>query len=322
MKGIFSTSVLEELERAHCGNAPLVDYFDMICGTSTGGIIAFGLALGKKAAELTHFYEEYGPSIFPDRSWRRKVWSLVWNGWIYDHDPLRTALKQTFGDAIIGDSQSLLCVPSYCLTKGDAWIWKFDHKEGALNRDNRTKIVDAALATTAAPVFLPKVTIESQFRYQFVDGGVYANNPALVALTEALHYFVGDNKEFQHLSILSVSSLNESAAEAQDLPKRDRLWFTRLAPAFMTGQGSSINFMVKTLCASLEPKLTYVRIPSDTIGLQQQPEIRLDAASDKSITLMKAKGHDQGLLWAKDPKVKAFFEHKKLYQTQASQSHG
>jgi patatin-like phospholipase/acyl hydrolase len=147
-----------------------------------------------------------------------KIIKRLKKGWMYPNDSLRDAFVELFGEKTLADSECLLCIPSYSLTEGRPFIFKWNHPEGKLTRDNRFKYVDVALATSAAPMYFPKMTFtdptyEDFISYQFIDGGVYANNPSMIGLTEALHYFVGKDKEFDSLALLSVASLNESAAE-------------------------------------------------------------------------------------------------------------
>jgi patatin-like phospholipase/acyl hydrolase len=312
MKGIFSAKVLSRLENSLCGGESLAEYFDLICGTSTGALIALALSQKISCDEIVRFYEQYGREIFP-RTLPIKTVLRILRGWVYSDKGLREALSTLFGDTRIGDSQNLLCIPAYCLTKGQPVIFKYDHKEGSLERDNKLRYVDVALATTAAPMFFPKHKIEDYHDYQFYDGGVFANNPAIIGLTEALQYFVGPGKEFHRLAILSVSSLNESSAEKPDLSRWSFVtrWSAHLSHAMMSGQSFAGAFMTEQLCKSLG--FHYCRIPSDKIGCRQEKNVQLDAASPKALKLMAGKGDDQGLLYSKRDEVKLFFEHKKLY---------
>src|SRR5205823_10651090 len=158
--------------------------------------------------------------------------------------------------------------------------------------------------------------------YQYIDGGVYANNPTFVAFTEALDYFVGTQKEFQTLSILSIDSLNDSAAEMPELPDNQSIlqWSGQLSRSTMRGQSYMIDYAMKKICSALN--YTYCRIPSDEIGKPQDPLIQLDASSDKSIKLMMGKGEDQGNLFMKREEIKHFFSATKHYNIKERYSNG
>ena len=98
IKGAFSASVLAALEETT--GRRCVEHFDLITGTSTGGIIALGLGLGKSAQEIVEFYREHGPQIFRGTSLVERttgLWRQLW-GPKHSHDVLRKALTQVLGD--------------------------------------------------------------------------------------------------------------------------------------------------------------------------------------------------------------------------------
>src|SRR5687768_16236358 len=101
LKGLFAAAVLAEFERDL--KVSLVDHFDLICGTSTGGLIALGLGAGMTPAEIVDFYVTTGPQIFPRRSWMRQVFSAK-----HEPGPLRAALEEIFGDRVLRDSKKRL----------------------------------------------------------------------------------------------------------------------------------------------------------------------------------------------------------------------
>src|SRR5438067_1160674 len=104
-KGVFASSFLTELERMT--GKRVVDHFDLIAGTSTGGIIALGLGLGLSATDLRDFYVSNGPVIFPSVGLgvglRRRLQWLVWGK--HDPEPLKAALRTAFGEKRLSDSQ-------------------------------------------------------------------------------------------------------------------------------------------------------------------------------------------------------------------------
>ena len=146
IKGVFPASFLAEVEDA-IGDK-VARYFDLIVGTSTGGIIALGLGLGMSAREILGFYEKAGPTIFGGR----RTWlSLKHWGWAkYSAEPLRTAVESTFGTKRLGDSITRLVIPSFNLTTGEVHVFKTCHHP-KFERDYLVRAVDVALATSAAP---------------------------------------------------------------------------------------------------------------------------------------------------------------------------
>ena len=128
----------------------VADYFDLIVGTSTGGIIALGLGLGLSAKELLAFYEERGPTIFKGNR------GLRWLRWLgtskYSSTPLENALRSCFGDKRLGDSKKRLVIPSLNLENGEVYVYKTAHHP-RLERDYKEKAVEVALKTAAAPTY-------------------------------------------------------------------------------------------------------------------------------------------------------------------------
>src|SRR5688572_6991406 len=111
MKGIFPASFLGAIEEA-LGFDSVARYFDLIVGTSTGGILALGLALGKSARQLADFYLEEGPKIFPAKAVPRKV-DILFSRFQYDPAPLRKALERVFEQKRLSDATVRLLIPSF-----------------------------------------------------------------------------------------------------------------------------------------------------------------------------------------------------------------
>ena len=160
IKGIYSAKILEEIEKEF--NSSIVEYFDLICGTSTGGLIALALSLKIPVSEMVSLYENFGSLIFNKPKGLKRYYRQLIKGGKYDNEILKNKLKEIFRTSRISDSQCLLCIQSYNLTEGRPFIFKYDHNEGGLRRDNDTLYVDVALATSAAPTFFPVVEI---FKY-------------------------------------------------------------------------------------------------------------------------------------------------------------
>jgi predicted acylesterase/phospholipase RssA len=177
LKGLFSAQVLARLEEDL--HTRIVDHFDLIAGSSTGGIIALALSIGMPPSQIVDFYSELGPRVFPDAGKRRLVRRL--RSPRYDQQPLRDALRDVFGDRRLGDAERMLVIPSYDIDSRQVHLFRTPHS-ARLTRDLNIPMVDVALATTAAPTFLPSALVDN---VHLVDGGVWANNPTMVAVTEA-----------------------------------------------------------------------------------------------------------------------------------------
>lgn len=192
IRGIFSAAVLASLEQRFTGGAPISRYFDLITGTSTGGILALGLGAGFTASELLRLYIERGDEVFPPYpdTWPgrlRKRWAAArqYVFYPYDIEGLEGLLRETLGDRKIGDSANRLLIPSFDGRHSEVYIFKTPH-HGDFVTDLHESMVTAALATAAAPTYFRPYR---QGGYTYVDGGVWANNPAMLALVEALTTF-------------------------------------------------------------------------------------------------------------------------------------
>lgn len=176
LKGLFAAAVLAELQEDF--GAAVADRFDLVTGTSTGGLIALGLGAGLSPEEIVDFYVREGPQVFGGgRSRVRQIFGPKHSG-----AGLRTALEAVFGSKRLGDSKVRLVIPSYSLDSNDVYLFKTPHHE-RLIRDYKESMVDVALATASAPTFLPIHRLRNN---RLVDGGVWANNPVLVGVAEAV----------------------------------------------------------------------------------------------------------------------------------------
>jgi len=315
IKGLYSSKIIEHFEEEY--NCRISDHFDMLCGTSTGGILALALSLRIPASEISKLYVEKGKKIFPNQN---KVVALlkqvILNG-KYSDVELRKALEETFGDAKIGESNNLLCIPSYSLTDARPFIFKYDHVEGGLTRDNKALYVDVALATSAAPTYFPLAEIKYYNNKQFVDGGIWGNNPSLVGFIEALTYFVGEDKKFDEVKMLSVSSLTSTSGRKTGLNRYRsfRHWHNDLFDSMMTGQAKFNEYFMSKIDEINSIPVKHIRVPSEVLSPEQQSIIHLDKATDESLDLLQGKGNDMGVVWRKKDEIKDFFNELKLYKT-------
>ena len=116
---------------------------------------------------------------------------------------MKKALENFFGDKTISNCKSKVCIPAIDAVNCQPIIFKTNNN-GKLNRDENTKLVDIALATSAAPTYFPMYAFDNFLG--LVDGGLWQNNPALFAVIEAVNYFVGEDKEFDCINILSIGN--------------------------------------------------------------------------------------------------------------------
>ena len=310
IKGIYSSTILEKFEEKY--NCSISDHFDMLCGTSTGGLIALALSLKVPAKTISALYMDKGNFIFKKNKFSF-LKQFLWGG-KYSEENLRTCLEGIFENKVIGDSNNLLCIPAYNYTDGNTTVFKYDHKEGDLARDNKIKYVDIALATSAAPTYFPICEIE-QLNKQYIDGGLFANNPALVGLMEALFHFVGEDKEYKSVQILSVSSLDNHKGNPLRTDKnRSALkWGIELLNPFFAGQSHFTHNCLKLLQKHSDIEIDYIRIPSTDLNEEQLKQVGMDKTTKECLKFMKGQGQSQADNWHNNEKIKEIFTTKKSY---------
>ena len=320
IKGLYSASILKRLEEKSKKKSG--DCFDMICGTSTGGIIALGLASGKEASDLVDLYNLNGNKIFPTAKYKIfRFFQKRWNGakqvlfWgKFSAKPLTRILKENFGTTTLGELNNLVCIPSFNLISGMPRVFKFPHKEGGFFMDKKIPLVDAALATSAAPTYLP---IHNYKDTLYIDGGVWANNPTQCGLLEALDYFVGDDKDYTHVEILSVASISQASGWASGIRKRRSFigWKSKLIQTSMDGQAFFTDFFLKKALKKIDPRSRYERLESPKLSCEQMEVLEMDRTDKKALKTLRSLGDQDGYTHANNPKVMRFFETTKTYIT-------
>lgn len=202
--GTFPAAFLAALEET-LGAGPIGQYFDLIVGTSTGGIIALGLAMGLPATEVLRLYEEQGPTIFGQggNRWLRPVsnawrWGKRFVSAKHSAEPLRGALTSVFKDRKIGEATTRVVVPAWNPSLQKVYVYKTAHHR-RFETDYKSKVVDAAMATAAAPTFLPRHVTSDEVG--LIDGGVWANNPTGLAVVEAIGVLRWPREKIRVLSL-------------------------------------------------------------------------------------------------------------------------
>ena len=233
IKGAFSAAALATLEETT--GCRCVDHFDLISGTSTGGIIAIGLGLGLSAREIVHFYEEHGPAIFPSMSLvQRSLSSIKQVFWGPKHsaDVLREKAELIFGDRKFGESKCRLVIPTYDAIGGRIFVMKTAHGP-RFQFDVDAPAVDVALATSAAPTYFKAAAFPKHEHASYVDGGVWANCPAMVALVEAVAFL---KVPLDDIDILSIGTTSTPFSIAENAEASAVEWNIGLVNVMFEGQ--------------------------------------------------------------------------------------
>ncbi len=235
IKGTFTAAILAELERQT--QLRLVDHFDLIVGTSTGGIIAIGLGLGIPAADLLKLYSERGGEIFPSAGFLGGQRGLLRQlfGPKFDQTKLRNVLVQHLGPRKLGHSLVPLVIPTYEALRGRLYLMKTAHHIQH-SRDYLADAVDVALATSAAPTYFNAAPFPMRPGESYLDGGLWANSPTMVGIIEAIVFF---GVPLEEIDILSVGTTDDVRSFSEMRTAGVLKWNTGLIDVLMRTQGES-----------------------------------------------------------------------------------
>ncbi len=308
MRGLHTAVVLDTLAKRICDKQGKIDVgkgFDLIVGTSTGGILAAGLANGFSTSDIIFFYEEHGHAIF-------EIPAIILKKIKYPttaaaekrRKSLKVALERQFSEITIGqmwnNRKIAICIPAVNMATQEAWVFKTPHIEGK-NRDNNYKLVDVCLATSAAPTYFPLAVIEdpdNKGSHQvFADGGLWANNPSLLGLIEALEI----TKSEQDIQIISVGTAAHSMGKVirkkdANFPifscrgKNNWDWGRAIFETMLGSQASSTSFILKFIAPHFKSNIEYIRIGDSKPSPEQEKYIGLDKADEKAIIALKLLG--------------------------------
>lgn len=308
MRGLYAASVLQGLTarfRAETSREPDVGkVFDLVVGTSTGGILAAGIVAGVPLRCICNLYKAYGPRIFKDPARSRGIGLWLWmlrhgRRCANDDQPLKNALQATFGDETIGAVYKRrrigLCIPATSLLDHSPRVFKTPHQE-SLDLDNDLPIADVCLATAAAPIYLPIASIAAPngIDGQYVDGGLWANSPVLVGLLEALAVARDD----QPIIILSVGTCPPIAGERP--AKRANVgiihWLRRILilSLVMNSQATASRNMAELIANYLKRRgrtIHIVRCHETPPSAEQSREIQFDSTARSSLKLLEQMGN-------------------------------
>jgi patatin-like phospholipase/acyl hydrolase len=276
LRGIFTAAVLCEAARVF--GPAFIDSVDLLVGTSTGGIIALGLAAGKTPAEMLNFYKDAGPTIFGHPRRIGRLWSPK-----YDRAPLDNVLRQEFGETTrMNELTKPVCITAYELVRGTTRVWKDDHHQD-LSFGGDQLVWKVAAATSAAPTYFAPVQLHDVDSH--VDGGVWSNNPNLIGITEAVRYFDRSLQEIRLLSVGTTSHPFRVSNHAQ--AQRMGLVGWALKAVHLLQESSSLagNYQARLLLGDQN----YLRLNSE-----QAEKIKLDDA--KQCAPLQEWGHDVGRL--------------------------
>lgn len=299
IRGLFSAEVLAKLEEVRDIN--ILDHFDMICGTSIGGIVALGVACEIPPKEIAKILRTQGNVIFPPRKTFSKYSAFIRNlsGSNYSPSPLKTLLERIFEDRSMKDLKTRVLIPAVNYTTGQPKVFKTPHLVDYYN-DLNISLVDVALATSAAPTYFPIHVIDDQ---QYVDGGLIGNSPAYFGLHEALYFL---NQSPKDISVLSIGTM--STKKTSDHRKKLNQGIFHWARASIELTLSASESLHKYWVSHILPKDNFL-VLDETLTNDQAPYISLDNAEDKALETLSARGKAVANFISNKPELNKFLQH-------------
>lgn len=199
IRGLFGAAYLAEIERRFLGGESIGSQFDIVAGTSTGGIIALGLAHGKTAKQISEIYSQRGEYIFPPSTAINGGWRFLRSLVRPKHHGgnLRNELLRVFGHDVLDTARRRVIIPCFEGEHGEPFIYKTPHHP-AYQKDRHKAMVDIALQTAAAPAYLAAV---EDHGYKMLDGGLWANNPIMNAVVDVMSCYDIPPENIRVLSI-------------------------------------------------------------------------------------------------------------------------
>ncbi|MGH9729472.1 MAG: patatin-like phospholipase family protein [Candidatus Acidiferrales bacterium] len=264
IRGIIPAVILGELQKRL--GKDLWQAFDLIAGTSTGGIIALGIGTqGNQGAayspsQLVELYVQNGPAIFR-KNFFTPARQLILPK--YSPDSLEATLARFFQDTELRTALTPLLISSYDLEGQIPFFFK-SHRIAA-DPSYNWKVTEAARATSAAPTFFPPLHLKKNGQdFALVDGGVFVNNPSMAAYAETRTLY----PDATQIVIVSVGTGNRQDQITYATAKGWGLlgWAKQIVPVLMDSVSEAVDYELGSL-----PGCTYYRL--------QVPWAQLERAS-------------------------------------------
>ncbi len=309
IRGVFPAKILEQLEAELQAkdkkNWQVYQHFDLICGTSTGGILAIALALGVPAKEIFELYIDNADTIFGNK--RRLIFGQFRHS-SHNREALEKLIREKFQsinnnqDPRLKDCKTSVCIPIYDLLIGKPSVLKTGHHP-RFTRDYHIPAYQVALGTSAAPTYFdPYSTSYTDLNGTLksfsnkVDGGVVANNPTLLGIIEAQTAFYQD---LANINVLSLGTGNQKFTDGKNRKNWGIFYWMlknkkrRIIDLFMQAQSQQTENLISLLQFGIDaenrenPKFKYMRINTD---LDDTLKVDMDTTDKDILTRLAEKG--------------------------------
>jgi patatin-like phospholipase/acyl hydrolase len=300
IRGIIPAHLLAAIERET--DAPICELFDLIAGTSTGGIIALGLTApgpdgkpARSAEDLVHLYSTEGKTIFSRSIWHeiRAVGSALEEK--YPASGVEDVLKECLGEETrLKDALTRVLITAYEIE--DRIPWFFSSRDAASREDYDFPMWQVGRATSAAPTYFEPAHLpasNARGYWTFVDGGVFANNPALCGLVEATSVYQAEHDgEVPDVFLVSLGTGELTRTIQYDRAKAWGLvgWAQPILNVVFDGVSKTVGFQAQQLCRATEgmPERFY----RFQVNLAQYGNDDMDDASGTNILALEKLAED------------------------------
>ncbi|XVF59476.1 hypothetical protein PTKIN_Ptkin07bG0278800 [Pterospermum kingtungense] len=289
----FLETKLQELDGP---NARIADYFDIVAGTSTGGLIATMLAAPNKenrplyeAKDINNFYLDHCPKIFPQHSHLASMANKIrttLSGPKYDGKYLRSLINQILQETTLKQTLTNVLVPAFNIKLLQPVIFSTNDAKADVSKNAR--LADVCISTSAAPTYLPAHYFETKDAdgkarsFDLIDGGVAANNPTLLAINHISKEILKQNTDFveiepmdsRRMLVLSLGTGGAKREEKYNAAGASKWgtvdWVyddgkTPIIDVFSDASSDMVDFHTSTLFQSLYCKENYLRIQDDAL---------------------------------------------------------
>ncbi|XP_026460474.1 patatin-like protein 2 isoform X2 [Papaver somniferum] len=292
--GVILAFIEAELQKLDGEVVRLADYFDVIAGTSTGGLITAMITAPNSnnrplysAKDIVPFYLQHSPNVFPNKNSGRMLGSAVnlfstVTGPKYSGHYFRSLVKKLLGDTKISQTLSSIVIPTFDMRLLQPII--FSTSEAKSNASKDALLSDVCISTCAAPTYFPSHYFKTKDsegkvlkRFNLVDGGVAANNPTLLAMTSIANDLLDNNEDlapiratdYRKYMIISLGTgitKNEEKYKSSVVSKWGVLgWLydggnVPLIDAFCQASADMVDIHASTLFRALHCQENYLRI--------------------------------------------------------------
>lgn len=322
MRGVYQAAYLRTFASRVCGSGGLeLDVgkcFDLIVGTSTGGIVASALAAGRPLSEVEALYERHGKDIFPYQFLRPlpivgRIIRGMGLGTRNGERALESALKDTFQNTTIGDVQAsrgiCLALTTIDMARHAAVVFKTKHLARLNGRDDGRTLVEACMATTAAPILRSLAALKepgSDARVVYADGGLWANNPGAIGAIEAVEILDDRQESSRPIHLFMLGALPAQGGEELSERQRYRGAFgwqggIRVIEVSLNSQAVGYDYLSKKILDLRKDGSIGFRMPAQCPSKQLLKYIlNMDDARPKVLNALRRQAiSDVDFAWAK-----------------------